>query len=104
MNDAPIAKFEQTTQKGTNYFEYKLSLDEKSYKIHINLIEEKIEFICFEEENNKFQYLNFYTKNQFQQLHKYFLLGNINEIYDEIIDFISNSRIEKKIMNLYLKY
>ena len=103
MNDAPIAKFEQTTQKGTNYFEYKLSLDEKSYKIHINLIEEKIEFICFEEENNKFQYLNFYTKNQFQQLHKYFLGGDIDEIYDGIIDFISNSKIEKNNNEIILK-
>ena len=96
MNEAPIAKIEQTTQKGTSNFEYKLFLDKKQYKIHINLIEEKIEFICFEEDNNKFQYHNIYTKNQFQQLHKYFLGGDIDEIYDGIIDFISNSRIEKK--------
>ena len=96
MNEAPIAKTEQITQKGTSNFEYKLFLDKKQYKIHINLIEEKIEFICFEEDNNKFQYHNIYTKNQFQQLHKYFLGGDIDEIYDGIIDFISNSKKKKK--------
>ena len=94
MDEAPIANPQQIAE--TNYFEYKIFLNEIEYKIYINLIEEKIEIICFEDGNNKFQYQNIYTKNQFQKLHKYFLSGDIDEIYDGIIDFISNSRIEKK--------
>ena len=39
MNDAPNVKIEQTTQKGTRYFKYKIFLDKKQYKIHI---EEKL--------------------------------------------------------------
>ena len=90
MNEAPIANPQQIAE--TNYFEYKIFLNEIEYKIYINLIEEKIEIICFEDGNNKFQYQNIYTKNQFQKLHKYFLSGDIDEKDDKVICCICTGR------------
>lgn len=103
MKEFQKEKSQNIKQKITNYFEYKLYLNELEYKIIINLIEDKIEIICFEEDNYNFKYYNIFTKNQFQKLHKYFLPGEINEIYKGIIDLISNSKIEKNSFQIILK-
>ena len=103
MKEFPKEKSQNIKQKITNYFEYKIYLNELEYKININLIKDKIEIICFEEDNYNFEYYNIFTKNQFQKLHKYFLPGEINEIYEGIIDLISNSKIEKNNFQIILK-